>query len=256
MQQRPRAKVAQMRDGKNGRFRNPGVEMAARLHDIAAGMAVGIGLLKGAADNSPAQDNNGLEILESVLAEVQQLYRARQGTYVSSSTVDVASGLREEAARLRIELELEVAGDADWLSVQERQLLQLAARESIRNVKRHSGSAKCRMTIDLSDCPFVLQAHDWGAGIDPTSRPGRGFERLRDLATGLGCELAVGSQPGLGTTLVLIGRRCPYRKKETTIGELDGVRLRSVVAEESLSSRGRVATRRPNHRPEQQIGEI
>ncbi len=249
-------KLAQMRDGKMARFGDPGTEMAARLHDIAAGIAVGVGLLKGMAGTSPVQDNVGLEVLESVLADVKQLYRARQGAHVPSSPVDLASGLREEAARLRIELELKVFGDTDWLSVQERQLLRLVGRESIRNVKRHSGTAKCRMTIDLSDCPFVLRARDWGAGIDPTSRPGEGFERLRDLATGLGCELAVASQPGLGTTLVLIGRRCRYRGKEPTVGELDQVRLRSVVAEESLSSRGRVATRRPNHRPEQQIGEI
>jgi signal transduction histidine kinase len=88
-------------------------------------------------------------------------------------------------------------------------LLRLAAREAVRNVKRHAGTAKCQLRIDLSECPYVLRARDWGAGIDPASQAGNGIERLRNLAASLGGELAIGSQPGMGTVLVLVGRRCP-----------------------------------------------
>jgi signal transduction histidine kinase len=239
--------------GQGGRLPDLGPELAARLHDIAAGLAVGVSLLKGGGGTARAQRDSGVEVLESVLADVKQLARKPQRANNRSRYVDLATGLREEAARLGVRLELELDGEVDWLTAQEGELVRLAAREAIRNVRRHSGTAKCRITIDLSDCPFVLRARDWGAGIDPASQVGTGIERLRELASSLGCALAIGSQPGLGTVLVLSGRRCPCTQKTRPVGELDDHQLRSVVAEESLSSRRRVATRRPIRAPGQQI---
>src|SRR5579859_7365359 len=122
----------------------PDAEMAARLHDVAAGLAVGIGLLKEVGATSQPQGKVGMEVLESVLAEVKQVSQIPPPAHIRSRSVDLAKGLREEATRLGVELELELAGGAEWLSVQERELLRLTAREAIRNVKRHSGTAKCQ----------------------------------------------------------------------------------------------------------------
>jgi signal transduction histidine kinase len=191
-----------MGGGIDGGSPAPDAAMAARLHDIAAGLAVGIGLLKELSGTSRRQGNVGIEVLESVLAEVKQLSHLPQAAHIRSRRLDLASGLREEATRLGVELELELTGDADWLTFPERELLRLASREAIRNVRRHSGTAKCQLRIDLSVCPYMLRARDWGAGIDPTSKAGNGIERLRDLAASLGGELAIGSQPGMGTVLV------------------------------------------------------
>jgi len=107
--------------------------------------------------------------------------------------------------------------------------------------------------VDLSACPFVLWARDWGAGIRPGSQVGKGIVTLRALAASMGCELVIGSQPGLGTELVLTGPRCPRTWTAPAGREAGKPRLRSVVAEESPSSRKRVAARRPFGAPEQQI---
>src|SRR5260370_23467892 len=164
-----------MGGGKNGRLPARDAELAARLHDIAAGLAVGVGLLKEVAGTSPLHDSAGFEVLESVLADVKQLSQAPRGAYIRSRRVDLASGLREEANRLGVECELKLWGDDGWLGAEERELLRLAGREVLRNVKRHSGSAKCAMTIDLSYCPWVLRARDWGAGIAGDAQVGHGF---------------------------------------------------------------------------------
>ncbi|MGH9553501.1 MAG: hypothetical protein ACRD3W_29230, partial [Terriglobales bacterium] len=147
--------------------------------------------------------------------------------------------------RAGVVLELDLVGLDDWLPIDDAELIRLAAREAIRNVKRHSGVAMCRMNVDLSDCPFVLRVRDWGGGISGEARPGSGIVMLTDLASAMGCDLRIRSQPGLGTELILTGRRCPYRSGTPSESGDGEVRLRSVVAEESLGSRKRVAPTRP-----------
>jgi len=224
--------------------------LAARLHDVSAGLAVGVGLLKGLEQAVPGLTPvPAIDVFESVLADVTRLAADPDGASKRRWPTDLATELEQEAKRLGIELDLQILGLDDWLATDQVELLRLVGREAIRNVKRHSGGAQCRLTIDLADCPFVLRVRDWGAGISPGTRVGKGIERLRELASGMGCELVIGSQPGLGMELILVGRHCP-RTRETAVGEAG---LRSVVAKESLSSRRRVDTRRPIGGSGQQI---
>jgi signal transduction histidine kinase len=231
-----------MADG-NGRAHQAQALLPARLHDISAGLAVGLGLLKSMdGDGAGSTVTVAVKILDSVLHDLKSI--TRMGGYEGGAhpEIDLAGELREEARRVGIELELEVAGGEKWLTAEELELIRLAGREAIRNVRRHSGTFRCRITVDLSDCPFVLRARDWGAGINSAAQHGEGIQTLRELASRLGGEVAVGSQPGQGTVFVLAGRRCPYRGQP-----------RSVVAEESLSSRRRVAPRRPSPACDQQV---
>jgi hypothetical protein len=231
-----------MADG-NGRAHQAQALFTARLHDISAGLAVGLGLLKGMDGGEGASAVGvAVEVLDAVLHDLKSLAPTGERNSYTDPEIDLAGELREEARRVGIELELEVDGGYEWLTAEELGLIRLAGREAIRNVRRHSGTFRCRITIDLSDCPFVLRARDWGAGINSAAQEGDGIQTLRELASRLGGEVAVGSQPGLGTVLVLAGRRCPHRSEP-----------RSVVAEESLSSRRRVAPRRPNRATGEQI---
>jgi len=216
-----------MGGAKGERRRDLGPTLAAQLHDISAGLAVGIGLLKSVDSAALSDSSPAIGILEAVLGDLKEIAPFTRRVRRGHGHLELASGLRKEAARLGVELELDLVGDSAWLAVDQIELLRLAGREAIRNVARHSGAAKCRMTIDVSDCPFVLRARDWGAGINPEAKVGNGIRGLRDLATSIGCELAVGSQPGLGTVLVLAGQRCP----RTLSGRVEPAQLRSVVAD-------------------------
>lgn len=231
--------------------------LAVRLHDVTAGLAVGIGLLKGlkqSGDAGPGPDCDGaIEAFEAVLTDLKQLAPDSTRARPRHRRLGLGDLLDKEARRIGLALDLEIVGHDDWLAVDQAELLRLAGREAMRNVKRHSGTTKCRMTIDLSDCPFLLTARDWGAGIGPEAMVGAGIGGLRELASTMGCHLSIRSQPGLGTELVLTGRGCPHNSKRP-IGREAGERLlRSVVAEESLSSRRRVAARGPIAASDQQI---
>jgi len=227
--------------------------LTARLHDVAAGLAVGVAYLKASKQRSDDNSSSDLEpvidALEAVLADLKSLTRSVAEGAKPTKPADLVAPLMLEASRVGVILELDIVGPIDWLARDQAELLYLTAREAIRNVKRHSGSATCGMTIEVSDCPFVLRARDWGGGLNAESRPGVGILTLKELATSMGCDLVIGSQPGQGSELILAGRRCAT----TWDGEAGGPELRSVVAKESLSSRRRVATRRPFGLGEQQI---
>jgi signal transduction histidine kinase len=129
--------------------------------------------------------------------------------------------------------------------------LDLAAREAIRNVKRHAGVSRCRITLDVSSCPFALVVRDWGAGIQVGMQTTGGIAFLEDLARGMGAVLTISSQPGLGTKLTLVGPSCVLTRQAQQLGPDKTVR--SVVADESAGSRKRVAAKRPAAAAAQQI---
>jgi nitrate/nitrite-specific signal transduction histidine kinase len=168
-------------------------KLAVRMHDVSAGLAVGIGLLKGLAQTAApgaAPDCDGpIEVFEAVLADLRELAAPRTGAKNRRSRIGLADLLNKEAGRIGVALDIEVAGREDWLDTDQADLLRLAGREALRNVKRHSGASECRMTIDLTACPFVLQVRDWGAGISGPARPSAGIEGLRELASRLSCDL-------------------------------------------------------------------
>lgn len=228
--------------------------LAVRLHDASAGLAIGIGLVKGwqesRPDTVPQAPNEALDVLEQVLTELRQLSRTvSSGAPPSRRSATLRECLQREAESIDVELDLKVAGQESSLSVDEAELVRAAGREAIRNVKRHSGTSRCRIRIDLSARPFVLTARDWGAGIRAREHIGAGITLLETLAGEMGAELKVSSQPGLGVELMLTGPA----PGAVEMGKDPGAYVRSVVAEESLSSRKRVASRRPFSTFEQQI---
>lgn len=229
------------------------LRLALRVHDASAGLAIGIGLLKGWAETAPSERHRDsqlvIEVFEQVLADLRQMSRAiPDGGVARPRPANVRESLERAASTAGVELELKVIGRSDWLTEGQLELVRLAGREAIRNVKRHSGASHCRITLDVSTCPFVLTARDWGAGTNPGALDGGGITLLDALARQEGASIAMSSQPGFGVELVLTGPRCVLSRSD------DGPdRLRSVVADESAGSRKRVAARRPLGASEQQI---
>lgn len=231
-------------------------ELAAGLHDVCAGLAVGIGLLKDSDGSAGGARAVGVVIdaFEDALAELRRLSRmVVDRSMPRRHRGDLSDALQLEARSVGIALELDLIGKDDWLAGEQAELIRLVGREAIRNVKRHSGTASCRMTIDASNCPLVLRVRDQGAGMRLDSREGDGIAVLKELATTMGCELTIESQPGVGTEVILVGRRCPLTGTQRDDRGLRDERLRSVVADESLGSRKRVAAGRPIRPSEEQI---
>ena len=88
--------------------------------------------------------------------------------------------------------------------------------------------------------------------MQPGPRVNGGIALLSDLARDIGCVLAISSQVGLGTQMTLTGPRCALAGDGHGSSRLPRA-LRSVVADESPSSRKRVALARPLRPSEEQI---
>jgi len=233
------------------------VRLAARLHDISAALAIGIGLLKGwkelMASDSMGEPRQTVEVFEHALGDLRRLQRlvSERATARHLGT-NVGESLDREAKSVGVDLDLRLAGQEDWLTDGQRELVGLVGREAIRNVKRHSGASLCRITIDLSSCPFVMTVRDWGAGVQADARPRRGLALLESLARDIGASMDFRSQPGMGVALTLTGPRCGLADAIAQASSM-AEPLSSVVADESVSSRKRVAARRPMSPTQQQI---
>lgn len=198
-------------------------EFPVRLHDVSTGLAIGISLLKGAEGTLDVDTARGsvraLAVLEDSLAQLRTLTAATAGGGRGQKPrPQLAESIRREASRLRIRLDLDLVGKADWLAPNLADLILLISREGLRNVRRHSGASACKITIDLASCPLSVQIRDWGAGLPEGARVGGGIQLLQRMAADMGCELGVESQPGLGTDLVLVGPLCTRDRAATPTG--------------------------------------
>jgi signal transduction histidine kinase len=209
----------------------PRADLPVRLHDVATGLAIGIGLFKGFATAPDAHWNpdrdRALELFEESLASLRKL-TATSALAVShrGDTRTIHELLIAESSRLKMRLEFELAGREAWLAPNDAELILLVARESLRNISRHSGARACRISLDLTTCPYVMRVRDWGGGVQAGARPGNGIALLQVMAAEMGCELSVGSQPGLGTELVLIGPTCARDRTHSSTGSGGEIRSR------------------------------
>src|SRR5438270_1952370 len=93
--------------------------LGARLHDVAAGLAVGIALMKGAAEDRADRDyfGRGLATFEAALAALRSL--ASNPLLPIDRRRNLKASLLDEARRAGVDMEFEVFGEPDWLDVDE-----------------------------------------------------------------------------------------------------------------------------------------
>jgi signal transduction histidine kinase len=87
----------------------------------------------------------------------------------------------------------------------EHELVQIA-REALSNVARHSHARHASMAVNLSDDAVVLRVEDDGIGFDPGQRLDGthfGLANLRDRAGAFGGTIAIDSEPGNGTRIIV-----------------------------------------------------
>lgn len=124
---------------------------------------------------------------------------------------DVAQEILEPT-QLRLQLDLPEAFPEVRLTAEARSQLMLILREALRNVIQHAHAHAVTVGFHLDDHTLRLSLADDGQGFDPaTPLPGRahagnggnGLLNLHTRAASLGGQVAIHSQPGLGTRLVI-----------------------------------------------------
>ena len=185
--------------------------IARELHDgIATELAGAISLFKVYLEqHQHASDEtlqNVFEILERSLKRVREsLADLRPAPIGPDGLVGDLRRQAEEFARLYgIRVELSSNGTEDMLSPQQREVVAQVVRESLTNVRRHSGSTICRVRMGFAARPFLIEVSDEGRGFADMGS-GYGLMGMRERAAGIGGRLEVVSTEGRGTTVFLFG---------------------------------------------------
>jgi signal transduction histidine kinase len=186
--------------------------IARELHDgIATELAGAISLFKVYFEQHKGEPEptlkNAFEILERSLKHIREsLADLRPAAIGPQGLVGDVRSQGEEFARLfGIRVELSSHGNEELLSAQQREVVSQVVREALTNVRRHSGSAICRVKMGFAARPFLIEVSDEGRGFSADIVGGYGLMGMRERAAGIGGRLEVVSTEGRGTTVFLFG---------------------------------------------------
>ena len=186
--------------------------VARELHDgIATELAGAVALFKVYLEKhkgSPDETlKNVFDILEQSLKRVREsLADLRPATISPDGLVGDLRHQADEFARMYgIRVELSSNGTEDMISPQQREVVAQVVREALTNVRRHSGSAICRVKMGFGARPFLIEVSDEGRGFTSGGATGYGLMGMRERAAGIGGRLEVVSTEGRGTTVFLFG---------------------------------------------------
>jgi signal transduction histidine kinase len=191
--------------------------MARELHDgVATDLAGAISLFKVYLESHPSTARKGqadgtlpnvLEILERMLKHVRDtLAELRPRSIGPEGLMGDLRHQADEFARLyAIRVEISSNGTEDMLPFQQREVVYQVVREALTNVRRHSGSAICRVKMAFAARPFMIEVSDEGHGFASTRSGGYGLVGMRERAAGIGGRLEIVSTEDRGTTVFLFG---------------------------------------------------
>ena len=185
--------------------------IARELHDgIATELAGAISLFKLYLEKHKTQDEtlkNVFDIMERSLKRVREsLADLRPAAIGPNGLLGDLRHQGEDFARLYgIRVELSSNGAEEMLSPQHREVVAQVVREALTNVRRHSGSAICRVKLGFAAHPFLIEVSDEGRGFAAGGAGGYGLMGMRERAAGIGGRLEVVSTEGRGTTVFLFG---------------------------------------------------
>ena len=186
--------------------------IARELHDgIATELAGAISLFKVYFEKRKGQPDetlrNVFEILERSLLHVRESLADLRPAAISPDGLlgDLRTQGEEFSRVYSIRVELSSNGTEEMLSPHQREVVALVVREALTNVRRHSGSAICRVKMAFAARPFLIEVSDEGRGFATSAAEGYGLVGMRERAAGIGGRLEVVSTKGRGTTVFLFG---------------------------------------------------
>jgi signal transduction histidine kinase len=186
--------------------------IARELHDgIATELAGAISLFKVYLERQNGQPDetlaNVFEILEGSLKNVRESLAELRPAAIGPEgvVVDLRRQAEEFSRMYGIRVEISTIGTEDMVSPQQREVVAQVVRESLTNVRRHSGSTTCRVRLGFAARPFLIEISDEGRGFGAGVAGGYGLMGMRERAAGIGGRLEVVSTRGRGTTVFLFG---------------------------------------------------
>ncbi|MBA7705003.1 Oxygen sensor histidine kinase NreB [subsurface metagenome] len=109
-----------------------------------------------------------------------------------------------------IAVDMKVLGSVRRFPPEIELVLFRIAQEALRNVWKHSGASKARVTVEFGDDKAILTVQDEGKGFELPERMGDltvagklGLAGMQERAQLIGGRLRLQSEPGKGTTVTL-----------------------------------------------------
>ena len=200
--------------GKEGDLERERTRVARELHDTIGGdLAASVALFKYYFENPATRGGkdevltNIYEVLQTTLQNLRAMLRSLRSRAVGPA--GLVGELRDMATAYQrfhgLDVLLQVRGDEQELGPHHQEVVFQVIREALSNVRRHSQSGTCLVSINFSEQPFVVSIKDWGTGIVTHNTDGFGLIGMRERAAGIGGRLQVISAPGRGTTILLFG---------------------------------------------------
>jgi signal transduction histidine kinase len=187
--------------------------IATDLHDGVVQDLAGVALQLAAAADGDRQDERA--VMADAAGSLRQSITSLRSTLVEIYPPDLAdTGLAPALADLvqdssgdDLTVALHTRGIADGLSAPASALLYRAAREGLRNVRRHAQASTASVTAGHGKGTAWVEVVDNGVGFDPTILDAKaadghlGLRGLDGLVRDAGGRVSIDSLPGSGTTL-------------------------------------------------------
>jgi nitrate/nitrite-specific signal transduction histidine kinase len=188
--------------------------LARELHDAVTQTLFSASLMADVLPRIWKRDpEEGLQNLEELrqltrgaLAEMRTLLLEMRPE--SLERADIRSLLTQLAdafvGRVRIPIDLQINGDCE-LSHEVKIVFYRVAQEALNNIAKHAGARQVELRLECQPGQLGLYIKDDGLGFEPGSIPPghMGVAIMRERAGSIGADLAIESQVGQGTTVVL-----------------------------------------------------
>jgi PAS domain S-box-containing protein len=150
------------------------------------------------------------ELTRGALAEMRTLLlELRPSALIEAPLSDLLRQLAESiTGRARLPISVEVEGECT-LPVEVKVALYRIAQEALNNVAKHAGAGQGTVHLCCTPAQAELCVCDDGCGFDAARIPPDhlGLGIMRERAAGIDAELAIDSQPDVGTQIKVLWRK-------------------------------------------------
>jgi len=197
------------------------LQIARDLHDTLAhsmmAMLSEVRLLRKLQERDPAALPDELARAEAVahdgLNEARSAINQMRGNSVRDTGLGpaIARAVERFKDRTGLEVDLQIDPAAARFGDERAEVIFRMTEEALRNIERHAGASRLRLSLLIEAALLVLRIEDDGIGFDPAAlRPGHfGLIGLKEQAQMIGAELSIDSAPDRGTSLRLALRIAP-----------------------------------------------
>ena len=188
--------------------------IARELHDEAGQLLAAVHLALERAGRHIAPEGSeplaqAVEMLRQAEDELRRLAHELRPVVLDDLGLMPALRFLGEGAARRSGVAVGVTGPEERLPPEVETALYRAAQEALNNISRHARASRASIDVRRTEREVLCRIQDDGRGFSPDRvlapgrRSGLGLDGLRERMAGLGGTLAISSQPGRGTELLI-----------------------------------------------------